>query len=306
MVPILGALCIEKLGWRPTLLIFAIPIALMGIVTFVLMQPEAVVAGRGADGPDRGLMTELREMLRRPNIKLVLLASTVAAGGRGLGVVMTYIPAYLQDPQRGLHLGQLSTGALFNVLLIGSVAGTMLAGRISDHFGRKRTLIIAYGLALLGMALVIVTGPNLILLVPVLLFVGLTAFAESPLRRPSSLTPLVPVPAHRIRSVFHDCLRHRRDLGGNHRCHRAVLWLPRCICRHGALLPGCRIGVVADPRPQPVRRLTPGDSPAPPRQPPTVPDHRAIRQPKGLMPRLRGRRRIASQQRLVGCGCSKH
>jgi len=181
VVPILGALCIEKLGWRPTLLIFALPIALMGVLTFFLMQPEAVSTARSAGPQDAGLKAELRAMLRRRNIRLVLLASTVAAGGRGLGVVMTYIPAYLQDAPRGLHLGQLTTGALFNVLLVGSVAGTMLAGRISDRFGRKPTLMAAYGLALLGMLLLIATGPNLILLFPVLLFVGLTAFAESPL-----------------------------------------------------------------------------------------------------------------------------
>ena len=197
VVPILGALCIEKLGWRPTLLIFALPIALMGVLTFFLMPPDAVMAAHGSEQQDAGVKEELRAMLRRPNIRLVLLASTIAAGGRGLGVVMTYIPAYLQDAQRGLHLGQLTTGALFNVLLVGSVVGTMMAGRISDKFGRKRTLIVAYGLALLGMLLVIVTGPNLWLLVPILLFVGLTAFAESPLL-PTFFADSIGAGSHRI------------------------------------------------------------------------------------------------------------
>jgi MFS family permease len=181
LVPLLGALSIEKLGWRPTVLIFAIPIALMGILTFFLLQPDASIEARRLQPQDAGVKIELRNMLRRRNIRLVLLASTVAAGGRGLGVVMTYIPAYLEDAHRGLHLGQLTTGVLFNILLVGSVVGTMAAGRISDRFGRKRTLLVAYGLAFIAMLLVVVSGGNLLFLFPVLLFVGLTAFAESPL-----------------------------------------------------------------------------------------------------------------------------
>jgi MFS family permease len=181
VVPLLGALSIEKLGWRPTLLIFAVPIALMGVLTFFLMQPDATIPTDRSQAQDAGLKQELRAMLRRRNILLVLVASTVAAGGRGLGVVMTFIPAYLSDAQHGLHLNLLVTGALFNVLLIGSVVGTMGAGHVSDRVGRKAALVGSYSLALISMALLIVTGSNVALLFPVLLFVGLTAFAESPL-----------------------------------------------------------------------------------------------------------------------------
>jgi MFS family permease len=181
VVPLLGALCIEKLGWRPTVVIFAIPILLMGLLTFFLMQPDATVAAGRRDSQDAGLKEELRAMLKRRNIILVLVASTIAAGGRGLGVVMTFIPAYLSDAHQGLHLNLLTTGALFNVLLVGSVIGTMGAGHVSDRIGRKVALVASYGLALVSMLLLISTGNNVALLFPVLLFVGLTAFAESPL-----------------------------------------------------------------------------------------------------------------------------
>lgn len=181
VVPLLGALGIEKFGWRPTVLFFAIPIALMGILTFFLLSPDARVAAGRIEPQDAGLKAELRQMFQRRNVRFVLLASTVAAGGRGLGVVMTYMPAYLRDANRGLHMNELTTGVLFNILLIGSVIGTMGAGRLSDRFGRRRTLITSYILALTSMVLLIVVGANLIVLVPVLLFVGLAAFAESPL-----------------------------------------------------------------------------------------------------------------------------
>ncbi len=181
VVPLLGALCIQKLGWRPTVLIFAIPIMLMGILTFFLMREDAAVTTSRGERQDAGLKEELRAMLKRRNILLVLVASTIAAGGRGLGVVMTFIPAYLSDAHQGLHLGLLTTGALFNVLLVGSVVGTMGAGHVSDRIGRKVALVGSYVLALVSMLLIILTGSNVALLFPVLLFVGLTAFAESPL-----------------------------------------------------------------------------------------------------------------------------
>lgn len=178
IVPIVGALAIKQFGWRPTLLIFALPIALMGVLTFILLRPEAGTQGTAAAPADAGIRAEMRQMLSRRAVVLVLAASTIAAGGRGLGVIMTYIPSYLQN---GLHLNSLTTGVLFNILLIGSVAGTLGAGRLSDRFGRKRTLIVAYCLAFTAVVLLIVTGASVVLLAPALLFVGLTAFAESPL-----------------------------------------------------------------------------------------------------------------------------
>src|SRR5207253_3533632 len=51
-------------------------------------------------------------MLHRRTVVLILVAATIAAGGRGLGVITTYVPAYLKD---SLHLGELTTGVLFNI-----------------------------------------------------------------------------------------------------------------------------------------------------------------------------------------------
>lgn len=181
IVPLVGALLLEKVGWRATLLIFAVPIAAMGFLTFFLLRPNVEVAATRAEPKDAGIWPEIKAMMSRRTVVLVIVASTIAAGGRGLGVVMTYIPAYLADPTRGLHLGTLTTGILFNVMLIGSVVGTLAAGRISDRLGRKRTVMTAYMLALIGMALLIVVGGSILLLLPVLLFVGMTAFAESSL-----------------------------------------------------------------------------------------------------------------------------
>lgn len=199
IVPLLGALAIDKLGWRPTLLIFAIPIALMGVVTFFLLKPEEGPAEQGPLTSDAGIMPELRRILSRRSVVLILIASTIAAGGRGLGVIMTYIPAYLRN---GLHLGSLTTGLLFNVLLLGSVAGTVISGQLSDRFGRRRTLIVAYILALIAVLLLIPIGANVVALLPALLFVGLTAFAESSLLQ-SFFADAIEGGSHRIGFGFY-------------------------------------------------------------------------------------------------------
>lgn len=176
IVPILGAFAIDKLGWRPTLFIFSVPITLMGFLTFFLLRPNVEVASRPAARVDEGIMPEIKKIMARRTVLLIILASTIAAGGRGLGVVMTYMPLYLR---RQLDFGNLTTGVLFNIMLVGSVVGTLAAGKISDRFGRKPTLIGAYAGALVAMLLVILVHASIVLLFPVLLLVGMTSFAES-------------------------------------------------------------------------------------------------------------------------------
>lgn len=176
IMPLLGALCIGVFGWRATLLIFAVPIGLMGVLTFFLLRPDAELDQGRPVQTDAGVKVELRQMLSRRAVVLILIAATIAAGGRGLGVITTYVPSYLRD---SLHLGNLTTGVLFNTLLIGSVASTFVAGALSDRLGRKPVLIAAYALALVAVILLVLTGGNVVLLFPVLLFFGLTAYAET-------------------------------------------------------------------------------------------------------------------------------
>lgn len=177
VVPLLGAVMISAFGWRLTLLLWAIPIGLMGVLTFFLLQDDPLRAARAAtEPPDAGVWPELRAMLSRKTVVLILIAATIAAGGRGLGVITTYIPSYLQ---KGLGFGAITTGVLFNILLVGSVVGTLGSGRLSDTFGRKRMLITSYSAALVSMILLVLSGNALWALFPVLLALGITAYAET-------------------------------------------------------------------------------------------------------------------------------
>jgi MFS family permease len=108
----------------------------------------------------------------------VLAAATIAAGGRGLGTLSTYIPAYLRS---GLHLPTLTVGTLFTVVMAASIAGPVAGGILADRFGRVRTLFVTYLAAAAALAGFGYAGRHLAMLAVLGVCVGLLAYAESPL-----------------------------------------------------------------------------------------------------------------------------
>ncbi len=108
----------------------------------------------------------------------MLAASTIAAGGRGLGTLTTYIPAYLRS---GLHLSTLTVGALFTVVMAASITGPLVGGVLGDRYGQIRALVVTYlagAAALVGFGY---AGSGLGWLVVLGICVGVLAYTESPL-----------------------------------------------------------------------------------------------------------------------------
>lgn len=120
----------------------------------------------------------LKLVLRRPAVLALLAAATVAAAGRGLGVLTSYIPAFLTD---GRHLGSITMGALFTVVLLGSVAGPAAAGWLGDRIGRRRVLLVVYPAAAVCLAAYVLVGSSVWALAGIGLLIGVFAYAESPL-----------------------------------------------------------------------------------------------------------------------------
>jgi MFS family permease len=120
----------------------------------------------------------LRTLLARRRVIAVLAASTIAAGGRGLGTLTTYIPAYLRS---GLHLPALSVGTLFTVVMAASVAGPVVGGHLADRFGRTRTLVITYLSGAAAVAAFGYVGSSVLALGFVGVCAGVLAYSESPL-----------------------------------------------------------------------------------------------------------------------------
>jgi len=191
LVPFLGEALILHFGWQPALIVFALPGLAAGTAVLLLTQeppqpaaaPAAVASPTWRDSrlPLRQRIVAQLAPLRHRGVLLVILASMVAAGGRGLGIVTKYLPLYLEGP---LHVPVSTVTPLYTLLLAGSVVGPLLAGRLSDRVGRRPLLLVSYGLSAVVTLLVPTlfgAGAALPALVVVIGLLGLVVYCESPL-----------------------------------------------------------------------------------------------------------------------------
>ncbi|HEV2581200.1 MAG TPA: MFS transporter, partial [Ktedonobacteraceae bacterium] len=201
-VPLIAGPLLGVWGWRPVLYLAALPGILIGIAILILVDEHGLLDKRdvrrasSSDVPSTGsddrlpqareristrLYKTLVEPLRNRTLAIIMLVSIIAAGGRGLGNVTTYVPLYLQNV---LHLNAGLISVFFTLLLLGSVLGPLLGGRLSDRLGRRRLLFFFYGASSLALLLFLVlAAPGRPLwLVPLsLVLMGFVIYAESPL-----------------------------------------------------------------------------------------------------------------------------
>lgn len=192
-VPLIAGPLLGIWGWRPVLYLAALPGILFGIAILILVDErnlldrrirtdgQVEMSGRRQQTSWEAYLLDLVRPLRSRTLAIIMVVSIIAAGGRGLGTVTTYVPLYLQNVR---HLSSNLISILFTLLLIGSVLGPLLGGRLSDRVGRRRMLLVFYGSSALTTVLFLyVAGPGMPMwLVPVaLLLMGFAVYAESPL-----------------------------------------------------------------------------------------------------------------------------
>jgi MFS family permease len=177
VAPLLVSVVIAFSGWRWALGALGAVMAAGGVLVWLALPREAR-AGSGGPGEAAPAPVPLRRLLRRRRVAGVLAASTVAAGGRGLGTLSTYIPAYLRS---GLHLPTLTVGTLFTVVMAASVAGPVAGGYLADRFGHTRTLVITYLTGAAAVAAFGYVGRGVLALTVAGAAVGVLAYSESPL-----------------------------------------------------------------------------------------------------------------------------
>lgn len=90
-----------------------------------------------------------------------------------LGIVLTIIPDF------SVHLGIVNKGLFFVVFTIASVVVRIIAGKVSDRYGRERVLLVAALLYAAGMFVVGVANSVVVLLIGAVLF-GLGTGMNSP------------------------------------------------------------------------------------------------------------------------------
>ena len=176
LVPFVGLALIGAVGWQTTLALFGLPALVTGALILWRVREDGV-AYRARARDAGSVRAQLGEVLGRGDLRLILGASLIAAGGRGLDIVAPFMLLYLRGP---LGISESTTALLYALLLVGAVVGPLLAGWLSDRFGRRRTLVVYYVLSAFGILAFLAAGSNVVLLVPLLLPFGTAVFSESP------------------------------------------------------------------------------------------------------------------------------
>jgi MFS family permease len=175
LVPFIGLALINAFGWQMTLALFGIPALVVGVLIAIFVREDR--AYRQSVRASGSVWSQVREVLGRGDLRLILGASLIAAGGRGLDIVAPFMLLYLRGP---LGISEETTALLYALLLVGAVIGPLLAGWLSDRFGRRRTLVVYYVLSAAGILAFLAAGANLVFLIPLLLPFGTAVFSESP------------------------------------------------------------------------------------------------------------------------------
>jgi MFS family permease len=177
LVPFLGGALLATVGWNATLVLFGVPALLVGALVLWLVREDTHAYRRQAReaGSWAG---QVRDVLRRGDLMRILAAAMVSAGGRGLDIAAPFLLLYFRSE---LGIDESTVLWLYALLLVGAVVGPVLAGVLSDRFGRRRTLIWYYGLSSAGILAVVLAGGNLLFLAPLLLPFGTAVFSEGPI-----------------------------------------------------------------------------------------------------------------------------
>lgn len=177
-VPLVGTFLLTTLGWRNTLFLYAACVIAMGvaILLFVNDAKRHVNEGGRAEIKLRDTPREIGRILANRNILFILLATTIAAGGRGLGTLTAFVPRYFD----ALKIDQETIALLYTTMLLGSVIGPIILGRISDQRGRKPVLLATYAAATIITFIFVALGANIAPLFLLIFMLG-TTYSESPL-----------------------------------------------------------------------------------------------------------------------------
>lgn len=150
IIPPLAAYLIEGLqSWRGAYMIMAavLGIGITGLAFLLRRSPQdgglqAYGHAATAEGPEMSQDLSLRQAVRRRAFWIIFLVGALSFGS--LSVVLVHLVNYATDP--GVRLSAEIAATLLSVIGLGSIAGKVGMGAMSDYIGRKATIIISCGL----------------------------------------------------------------------------------------------------------------------------------------------------------------
>jgi len=174
-MPIVGTGVIAAVGWQGSLIVFGLPMILLGLLMIGLIgETSADREAARAEGSARELYLSL---LHQRDLLLLFASAAIAGGGRGLGVLTTFVPLYLALVR---HLDAGLVAAMYAVLLAGSVPAPLVAGWLADRVGHKPMLVLTYLGGAVGLTVFVLAGSSIPFLWVGIVLLAIFNFAESP------------------------------------------------------------------------------------------------------------------------------
>jgi len=170
-----GPAVLTLVGWRGASVLFGIPAALVGLAIYRWVRETG--ADRVAAIREGSVRDAARTAWADSTVRRTYLASVFGGGGRGLGVANLYALLYVTHV---LHLPDETTNLMYAGLIVLSVPMPLVAGWLSDKYGRRPTIIGAYVGGAVGFLAFVAAGSSIVGLWVGIAIMGLFSFAESP------------------------------------------------------------------------------------------------------------------------------
>ncbi len=175
VVALVGAPVIAIWGWRGAAIVFGVPAILCALAILWLVRETGT--DRAAARAGGSVWSAFREIARDRDLRWLYLTSVLGGGGRGLGVVNLFALIYLT---KVIGLDEATSGLMYGALIVFSVPMPLVAGWLSDRFGRKPLIVGVYVGGAIGFAVFLAAGSSLLGLWVGIVLMGLFSFAESP------------------------------------------------------------------------------------------------------------------------------
>jgi MFS family permease len=175
VVALIGVPVIAAVGWRGAAIAFGLPAIAIAIAILLFVRERGTdQAAAVASGSVR---SAFRRILGDRDLRWLYLTSVLGGGGRGLGVVNLFALIYMT---RVIGLPEDTSGLLYGALIVFSVPTPLVAGWLSDRFGRKPLIVGVYLGGAAAFVIFILAGSSLLGLWIGIILMGLFTFAESP------------------------------------------------------------------------------------------------------------------------------
>lgn len=147
LAPPLAAALVQAYGWRTALASFAIAGGAAMIVSSIWFRRDPESVGQFPDGKDHPPVTIAGVFGATPAQAVATPTFWLILGMYALSFLVVFVP-FVHSNRFAIDLGvdAVTAATVISSIGIGGLAGRLLSGPLSDRFGRRRLVVVAFGL----------------------------------------------------------------------------------------------------------------------------------------------------------------